>query len=144
MKTNQEFIQHRREGRILAFQVIFAHEFNSEQISDLLKFDWIEETFSDESIKYASFLIKGTLDNLELIDNEIKSRLKNWDFDRISNVDKSILRFSIFSLLFDEKLPGKVIINEAIEIVKKFGSKDSYRFVNGILDAVRKSKRKSK
>ena len=100
--------------------------------------------YSDESLEYASFLLKGTIENLCEIDDIIKSKLRNWDFNRISNIDKAILRFSIFSMLFENDLPEKVIINEAVEIVKNFGSEDSYKFVNGILDAVKRSKEKGK
>jgi N utilization substance protein B len=141
-KTNKnDFIKHRREGRILAFQAIFSYDFNPVSTDDLLRFDWLESPYSKESFEYAAFLIKGTIENLETRDNTIKSKLINWDFARIASVDKAILRFSIFSLLFEKELPEKVIINEAIEIVKQFGSDDSYKFVNGILDAVKKSKK---
>ncbi len=142
IKINKnEFIHHRRDGRILAFQAIFSYDFNSRPVEELLKFDWLESPYSNESVEYAAFLIRGTLENLEKIDETIRSKLINWDFSRISNIDKAILRFSIFSMLFENDLPEKVIINEAIEIVKQFGSDDSYKFVNGILDAVKKSKK---
>ena len=141
---NNKFIYNRREGRILAFQTIFAYDFlNNKTLDNLLNFDWLEKKVSKESLDYAVYLIKGTIENLDIIDKHIKSKLINWDFNRISSIDKAILRFSIFSLLFDKNLPEKVIINEAVEIVKEFGSEESYKFVNGILDAIRKSKESS-
>ncbi|MCK4796874.1 MAG: transcription antitermination factor NusB [Spirochaetes bacterium] len=139
-KTKRDYINHRKEGRIIAFQTLFSYDFNQKSIEDLLKFQWLENEFSKEAIQYADFLIKGTIENLDVIDKKIKSKLKNWDFERISNIDKAILRFSIFSMLFEEELSEKIIINEAVEIVKDFGTKDSYKFVNGILDAVKRFK----
>ena len=140
IKINNDLISSRRDGRILAFQVLFSYDFNQKDYKELIKFDWNEEKLSAESKEYAEFLIKGTLLNINDIDDKIKSKLKNWDFNRISNIDKAILRFSVFSLLFENDLPEKVIINEAIEIVKLFGGKDSYKFINGILDAIRQDK----
>jgi N utilization substance protein B len=149
IKNNNEhihdYIHDRRDGRILAFQVLFSYDFCNKKLAELKCFDWLEnERFSAKATQYAEFLIEGTVNNLEKIDNMIKSKLKNWDFERISNIDKAVLRFSIFSLLFENDVPDKVIINEAIEIVKKFGGKDSYKFINGILDAIKKTKESSK
>ncbi|MBN2546127.1 MAG: transcription antitermination factor NusB [Spirochaetes bacterium] len=141
---NSKYLVHRREGRIIAFQALFAYDFTKKSIDELLKFDWLENECSNESLDYAKFLIKGTIENIELIDSKINSRLRNWDFDRISIIDKSILRFSIYSLIFEKNLSKNIIINEAIEIVKLYGTQDSYKFVNGILDAIKKSEEQSK
>ena len=143
MNTKIEYIRQKREGRIIAFQALFTYDFNQKSIDDLIKFEWLEKKYSDKSIQYACFLTKGTIENLNIIDETIKSKLKNWDFSRISCIDKAILRFSIFSMFFETELPEKIIINEAIDIVKKFGTKDSYKFVNGILDAVKRSEKSS-
>lgn len=140
-KTSKNFALNRREGRIIAFQAIFSYDFNNSTYKELIKFNWLDKNYSKESLDYARYLIKGTLDNLKTIDDKIKLKLRNWNFERISNVDKAILRFSIFSMLFEDDLPEKVAINEAIEIVKNFGSKESYKFVNGILDALKRSKK---
>ncbi len=141
---NKSYREKRRDGRILAFQALFAYDYDKKPVEEILNFNWQDNEYSQESISYAYFLIKGTIENLSTIDTLIKSKLKNWDFNRISNIDKAILRFSIFSMLFEKDLPEKVIINEAVEIVKNFGSEDSYKFVNGILDAVKQFKEKGK
>lgn len=138
-----DFIQKRREGRIIAFQAIFSYDFNKKSLEDLLNFDWFEEEYSTEGFDYARYLVKGTIENIDFIDSKIKSKLRNWDFERISNIDKAVLRFSIFSMFFEKDLPEKVIINEAVEIVKNFGSEESYKFVNGMLDALKRSKESS-
>ena len=66
------------------------------------------------------------------------TQLEHWDLGRLSYVDRAILRFSTFSLFFQDDVPDTVVINEAIDIAKIFGSDDSYRFVNGVLDALYK------
>ncbi len=143
MSINNNFIE-RREARIIAFQSLFSYDFNPISTDELLLFSWLnseeDKMRVDAVLTYASFLVKGTIDNLLLIDQTIKTKLRNWDFNRISAIDKSILRFSVFSLLFEEGLDDKVVINEAIEIVKQFGPLDSYKFINGLLDAVVDSK----
>lgn len=141
---NNSFQGKRRVGRILAFQFLFAYSFSEKSFEELFNIDWIDEQYDKESFSYARFLIAGTIEHLDEIDGFIISNLKNWEFSRISNIDKAILRFSIFSLLYEEKLSAKVIINEAIEIIKIFGDKDSYKFINGLLDAVKKNKGISK
>ncbi len=140
INNDKSYKQKRRDGRIIAFQTLFAYDFNHKALDELLKWDWLEEKYPKESIEYAKFLIKGTIENIDFIDKKIKSKLKNWDFSRISNIDKAILRFSIFSMFFESELPEKVIINEAVEIVKNFGTEESYKFINGILDALKRSK----
>jgi N utilization substance protein B len=140
MSINKTGYKYKREGRIIAFQALFAYDFHELPLDDILKFDWLEKETDRTSLDYAMFLISGTISNLESIDGIIKSKLRNWDFERISSIDKAILRFSIFSIIYEKELPEKIIINEAIEIVKEFGSDESYKFVNGILDAIRKSK----
>ena len=144
MNINQKnnFFKERREGIVIAFQNIFSFGFGEKKIEELLNLDWILEQVSKRSLEYAKYLVVGTISNIKEIDDIIKSKLKNWDIDRISQVDKAILRFSIFSLLHEKDLDAKVTINEAIEIAKIFGTEDSYKFINGILDAVKYSEKK--
>ncbi|OHD05130.1 MAG: transcription antitermination factor NusB [Spirochaetes bacterium GWD1_27_9] len=143
-KDKKNIFLYKRQGRILAFQALFSHEFNQKSLYELLKFNWVEEKYEDKAFEYAKFLIVGTINNINEIDDVIKSKLRNWNFERISSIDKAILRFSIFCLLYENDLPERIIINEAIEIVKDFGTQDSYKFVNGILDAIRKTKNTKK
>lgn len=86
---------------------------------------------------YATDLIAGTIDNMERIDAAISKAADKWALERIGRVERNILRFATHELLFMPDVPGKVAINEAVEVAKKFGSEDSGRFVNGILDAIR-------
>ncbi len=77
--------------------------------------------------------------NLQEIDGIITETLKNWKFDRISLVDRSILRLGTYEIFFSQSpVPYPVVINEAVELAKKFGTNESGAFVNGVLDAIRK------
>ncbi len=134
----------RRKGRILAFQTLFSKDFNNNSTEELIKFNWMDETklenFDNETINFAKLLVVGTIENLQNIDSSIKKQLKNWDFDRIVKVELAILRLSVYSLLYQKEIPSTVTINEAIDIAKDYGSDEAYRFINGILDGIKKSK----
>ena len=135
----------RRKGRILAFQALYSWEMGNKDKDNLLSFSWVEgeklERMGDESLVFARLLISGTLENLEKIDSVIKESLsENWDFSRLSKVDLSILRISVYPLLFQKDIHPTIVIDEAIEIAKEYGSEDSFKFVNAVLDYIRKSK----
>jgi N utilization substance protein B len=89
-----------------------------------------------ESLDFAEELVRGVGDNRARIDGVISEKSKNWSLQRMSRVDLCILRMAIFELLFRADIPKNVTINEAIEVAKKFGTKDSPAFINGILDEV--------
>ncbi|MFW0884474.1 transcription antitermination factor NusB [Candidatus Acidulodesulfobacterium sp. H_13] len=84
---------------------------------------------------FFSDISRGSLSNLDRINDIIKVVSKNWTIDRMSRVDRNILRMSVYEILFHPEIPNNVIINEAIEIAKKFGNDESPSFINGILDA---------
>lgn len=90
----------------------------------------------EESVRvYASILAKGALDNLKEIDSIITNSATKWNLSRISFLDRAILRYATYELRYTET-PKKVILNEAIELAKKFGENNSGRFVNGVLGAI--------
>jgi transcription antitermination protein NusB len=132
----------RRKGRILAFQALFAWDASRLPLESLLDFSWIEEEKRDrlgeEGIAFPRLIIAGTIDHIEEIDALIKAHLTNWDFDRLNKVDLAILRMSVYSLLYQKDLHPTIVIDEAIDISKEFGSDESYRFVNAVLDSIRK------
>ncbi|MEA1921624.1 MAG: transcription antitermination factor NusB [Pseudomonadota bacterium] len=88
--------------------------------------------------RFTEQLINGVLDNLEEIDHQIEERSHNWKLNRMSSIDRNILRIAIFELLSCDEIPPKVSINEAIEIAKTYGDKNSPSFINGILDQIEK------
>lgn len=94
------------------------------------------------TIQHCRKLCEGTLSNLDRIDEIVVQNTKNWSIERLPTTDRCLIRIAIWELL-ESDTPIKVILNEAIELAKKFGTEDSARFVNGLLDAAAKSARKS-
>lgn len=126
-------------ARILAMQAIFQKEFQNRPVEELEKFDWIDYPLPKDDRDFALLLLHTTLSNQETIDSLIKKYSEHWDFDRISAVNKAILRVSIAQLLFlAEKIPHKVTLDEAIRLAKEYAEDDSSRFINGILDKIYK------
>ena len=152
----------RRKGRILAFQTLYAYELCSlgarsggsvpgrqaadgpiRPIEEVLEFPWIDEAsrekINQESIDFARLIAGGTIQNLTEIDKQIKTQLEHWDFSRLNKVDQALLRIGVYSLLYQKDIPASVTIDEAVDISKEYGTDDSYRFVNGVLDGIRKN-----
>ena len=135
----------RRKGRIVAFQGLYSWEAGAMSKEDILKLNWLtndegkEEKYSEEDAAFTRMLISGSIENIEKIDEAIKAHLTNWDFDRVNRVSIAILRMSVYSLLFTRDVEPKIVIDEAVDIAKNFGPDDSYKFVNAILDNIRKS-----
>jgi len=132
----------RRNGRILAFQALFAWDMAEDKagaLEELLGFSWQEKDKSPEKDRdFPRLLVAGTVENIEKVDKAIKKHLVRWDFSRLNLVDRALLRVSVYELMF-QTAPPSVIIDEAVDISKEYGTDDSYRFVNGVLDGVRKS-----
>jgi N utilization substance protein B len=128
----------RRKARILAFQALYSWDVSGSDIKELAEFSWAKDDCDEDIRSFALFLVKGTLESINEIDSMIKKKLIHWDFERLARVDLALLRVSVYSLLYQNDIPEAVTINEAIEIAKEFGSDNSYKFINGILDNVRK------
>lgn len=133
----------RRKARILAFQALYAWDSSGGKAEGLLDFDWLDEekrvSLDDEVAAFARLLIAGTLESIEVVDGAIRTHLQNWSFERLKKVDLAVLRIGTYSLLFQRDIPAQITIDEAIEIVKEYGSEDSYRFINGVLDGIWKT-----
>lgn len=91
-----------------------------------------------EAFDYAKLLVQGTVDQREKIDDLIRSQADNWRLERMPPVDRNILRLAIYEMMFEKDTPKLVVLDEAIELAKKFGSEQSGRFVNGLLDGLLK------
>ncbi|MEI0602600.1 transcription antitermination factor NusB [Brachyspira alvinipulli] len=130
----------RRQARIYAVMSLYSYEINDRKvdINDILNFDY-DKKIPENIFVFAKDLVEGTIKNLERIDNLIEKYSNNWDIKRIQYVDKSIIRMSIYSLIFLKDIPKSVVIDEAVEIAKIFSDKDSYKFVNGILDGIQEN-----
>jgi N utilization substance protein B len=92
----------------------------------------------DEAFDYAQTLVRGTVDHRERIDELIRSQADNWRLERMPPVDRNILRLAVYEMLHEQETPKLVVLDEAIELAKKFGSEQSGRFVNGLLDGLLK------
>ncbi|AWG42504.1 transcription antitermination factor NusB [Candidatus Borreliella tachyglossi] len=130
------------KARVLAFQKIYSIDVNQkakDNIYDILSLEDHKVDFEEDLKLFYSMLVNGTYENLEFIDKLISNISFNWQLDRMDKVDLAILRMSVYSLKFQNlEVPKRSIIDEAILIAKKYGSKNSYKFVNGILDALLK------
>jgi N utilization substance protein B len=133
----------RRKARILAFQAVYAWDSSGGATERLLDFDWLDEekraSLDEEVATFARLLIGGTLENIVAVDAAITAHLQNWSFERLKRVDLAVLRIGAYSLLFQRDIPAQITIDEAIEIAKEYGSDDSYRFINGVLDGIWKA-----
>ena len=128
----------RRESRELALQILYALDANpSVGIRETLQTFREEQTEVLSRVReFAEGLVQGVQEHREVIDAAIKARSKNWTLVRMPRVDLNVMRIATFELMFRQDIPKKVSINEAIEIARKFGDKESPAFVNGILDEI--------
>jgi transcription antitermination protein NusB len=130
----------RRKARVIAFQSIYGLDMNPNSEEEVLSFHWIDSEkrkgLDETTLAFARLLVQGVIEHLEGIDDYIKKQLKRWDFSRLNRVDLAILRVSVYAILFQNDIPKTVTIDEAIDIAKEFGTDDSYRFVNGVLDGI--------
>lgn len=142
----------RRKSRILAFQGLYSFEVGKIPLDEILKFDWNfaepddrdsedsseKESEPVDSIVFARMIVSGTIEHLEEIDGIIKNHLKTWDIERVNKVSLSILRMSVYSLKYQTDIQPSIVIDEAIHIAKEFGPDGSFKFVNAILDNIKK------
>ena len=124
----------RRHARELALQLLYQHEHTGADL-ELMQGDFDEWTGSTDGVReFADFLLRGTLANLEKLDEELSLQTAHWRLERLAAVDRNILRLALFELTHVPDTPPAVVIDEAIEIAKKYGAEESGRFVNGVLD----------
>lgn len=128
----------RTRARELAMQALYQLDIQGLQAMELLDKFFAEEDADDFVLNLAREWTKGTWGNLQQCDQLIAGSILKWQLSRLSPVDKSILRLSVYQLKFCPDIPPKAVINEGIELAKKFSSDKSPAFVNGVLDAIYK------
>ena len=131
----------RRKARECALQMLFAADVAKTRGDELIGAYWSElcdVEIDDVGREFATRLTLGTLQNLSELDERIRSRAEHWRISRMAVVDRNIIRMSIYEFLHETDTPKLVIIDEAIEIAKKFGTQKSSQFINGILDGILK------
>ncbi|WP_062428653.1 transcription antitermination factor NusB [Treponema endosymbiont of Eucomonympha sp.] len=133
----------RRNGRVLAFQAAFAWEISKTPLEELLQFSWVEaeklERVGEAGLAFARLLLCGTLEHLPEIDAAIEANLARGDYSRVNRVDVAILRISVYALLYQKDIHPFITIDEAVCIAQDFSTDDSYKFVNAVLDNIRKN-----
>jgi transcription antitermination protein NusB len=130
----------RRQAREIALQILFQTEF-TERVSTQDFLALFEETVDKQSLEYAEMLITGVRQNQVEINSLIQSVSTNWKIDRMSIVDRNLLRLAVYEIkLAANPTEPAVVINEAVEIAKKYGTTDSASFVNGVIDTIAKGK----
>lgn len=130
----------RRKARECALQMLFAADVAEMPATDVVRSYWAElgEPDLDETAReFATRLAAGTLQNLELLDDRIRSRAEHWRISRMAVVDRNILRLAVYEFLY-EPTPRTVAINEALEIARRFSTYEATQFINGILDAIKR------
>jgi N utilization substance protein B len=124
----------RRRGRELALQMLYQYELAGTDVDRIL--EGLEELDDAPaaSRKFAVDLVRGVLARRDEIDGIIGGQADNWRLDRMAAVDRNILRVALYELIYQTDTPPAVVIDEAVEVAKRFGSERSSQFVNGILD----------
>lgn len=125
----------RRKGRELAVQMLFQHDLAETPQGEVKQLFWECHPNSKTVREFAEFLFEHAVANLERIDSLIGSCSHNWRLERMASVDRNTLRIAVAEVLYSDT-PRAILIDEAVEIARKFGTEKSSDFVNGILDAI--------
>ena len=127
----------RRSGREAALQMLFQLEGSGVSAEQAIELFW--RTFEDadpEGKPYADAIVRGVAENLDAIDKKVTAASQNWRLERMSRVDRNLLRLGTWELMFRTDVPRAVILDEAVELAKSFGTDESSGFVNGVLDRI--------
>ena len=127
----------KRQARTTALQAIYAEELDGSKPETTYEHMMDRENLPEDAVlQYSRHLCDLTFVHAPEMDNLIQKKSKNWDFERITLMDKLILRMSLAEMLYENEVPPKVSIAEGVEIAKEFSTEDSSSFINGILDSV--------
>lgn len=127
----------RRVARECALQMLYQLDIGRQSKDEILRTYWQMNEHPPKVREFADQLFEGTVQKIRQIDKVIQQHTKNWRLSRMAAVDRNVLRLAVFEFLSDGKTPGTVIINEALEIARKFSTQESAQFVNGILDSIK-------
>jgi len=129
-------MKRRTKARIWALQILYAHEITERPLPHTFQLFFGDREVSAEKKAYTRRLLDCYMDKSEEINDLIERSVANWRIERLSIIDKNILRISICELLFLSDIPGKASINEAVNLSHLFGGENSPGFVNGVLDSI--------
>ena len=126
----------RRKARSKVLQALYEIDSVSRDAVEVVERLLSEEDFSEDNQAFARELVAGVMENKDDIDKNISQFAPQWPLEQLSIIDRNILRLAIFEILFDNKVPVKVAVSEAVELAKRYGSESSGKFVNGVLGSV--------
>ncbi|MBI3931918.1 MAG: transcription antitermination factor NusB [Acidobacteria bacterium] len=126
----------RTKARECAFQMLYQWDITREPIDRVIEAFWRVRSTTDETRGRAERLARGARQHVEAIDEAVTAAATHWRFDRIAGVDRNILRLATYELMMEPETPAPVVLDEAVEMAKRFGEADSPAFVNGVLDGV--------
>jgi len=142
----------RRNGREYALKILYSLYDQERPLEDILSDFWENFRFSEDVLgeaeeiedstvspevkEFAEYIVRGVYEHLEEIDAVLRETSKNWSLDRMARLDLSLMRQACFELMYEPSVPDRVVINEAVEIAKRYGTKDTSAFLNGVLDKV--------
>jgi transcription antitermination factor NusB len=130
----------RTKAREYALKMLYAIDVAKIDAEKCVEEFWLREEEKDAEIRdFANLLVKGVADNAVEVDRLISKYTTNWQLKRMAAIDRNILRFATYELIFRDDIPPKVSINEAIDVSKKYGDNESGKFVNGVLDKINKT-----
>ena len=128
----------RRRAREYALQMLYQIDRSGSGLEETLSTFWEDKRVAPDVRQFGESLVAGVVQHLAEIDTQLRAGLEHWRLPRIAAVDRSVLRMAIFEFLFEPETPRIVVIDEAIELAKKFGGEESGLFVNGVLDGIRR------
>jgi N utilization substance protein B len=130
----------RRKARESAMQLLYQYDFAQQSMEELFKSYWqnLRENVDDDVRLYATRLVKGALEHLADVDDRITGHATHWRLPRMASVDRSILRVAVYEMLYESETPRVVVIDEAIEIARRYSTYEATQFINGLLDAIRR------
>ena len=129
----------RHHARMAVVSLLYAYDLGNQSIAEYTDEILEEKKIRNKQRDFALDLFRGVMDQLETVDKAIVTHLKDWDFERLGSIERATLRLGAYEILNTE-LDSAVIINEAIEVAKAFGTEQSPKFINGVLDAIAKDK----
>ena len=132
----------RRVARESVLEALFANQFSDDKPDLVLKRILDSYPDGEKNLEFIELLFYSVIENVQLADKMITSHLQNWEFDRVAQIDRLLLRMGICEIFFIEEIPPKVSISEMVEISKVYSTDESPGFINGILDAVYKDYQK--
>jgi len=129
----------RHQARMAVVSLLYAYDLGNQSIADFSDEIMEEKKIRNKQRDFAMDLFRGVTEHLSEVDEAIEKHLKDWDFDRLGSIERATLRLGAYEIMYGE-LDSAVTINEAIEVTKAFGSEQSPKFINGVLDAISKDK----